>query len=199
MIDLKRIIDLFFGIISMLCLLPVFLIIMLAIKISSKGPLIFRQRRVAVRQKEFNIYKFRTMHTNTPGDVATHMLENPEKFITPVGKILRKTSLDELPQILNVIKGEMSFVGPRPALYNQYDLISQRERLGINKVQPGITGWAQINGRDELPISEKVKLDKYYVENMSLWFDFKIVLRTFFSVLMRKGIVEGSHKITKVI
>lgn len=134
------------------------------------------------------------MYLETPKNVPTHLLENPDKYITPVGKILRKTSLDELPQLINILKGEMSFVGPRPALYNQYDLIALREAEGVNNIRPGVTGWAQINGRDELEISEKVKYDSYYVKNQSILFDIKIVFITLYKALFGYGVVEGKQQ-----
>jgi O-antigen biosynthesis protein WbqP len=134
------------------------------------------------------------MYTDTPKDVPTHLLESPDRFITPVGKFLRKTSLDELPQLFNILRGDMSFVGPRPALYNQYDLISLRDKVGVNKVMPGITGWAQVNGRDELSIPVKVQYDKFYAENMSLRLDIKIVFMTVFNAVLGKGVVEGKQK-----
>lgn len=190
---MKRLFDLFFSISLLVILLPLYIIIVLTIKFSSKGPIIFKQRRIGLNKKEFGIFKFRTMYTDTPKDIPTHLLENPDKYITPIGKFLRKTSLDELPQLLNIIKGEMSFVGPRPALYNQYDLIELRDQCGVNNVRPGITGWAQINGRDELEIPVKVQYDKYYVDNKSLWFDIKIIIMTAFSVILSKGVVEGKQ------
>ena len=143
--------------------------------------------------KEFYIYKFRTMRTDTP-DVATHLLKNPEAYITPIGKFLRKTSLDELPQLFNILKGDMSLVGPRPALYNQYDLKEMRNKQGINILMPGLTGWAQINGRDEISLEEKVRLDKEYLENRSFCFDIKILFLTFFKVLKKEGVKEGQIK-----
>lgn len=134
------------------------------------------------------------MYIDAPKNIPTHLLKNPKQFITPIGKFLRKTSLDELPQLFNVIKGDMSFVGPRPALYNQYDLISLRDKYEINSIRPGITGWAQINGRDELPISKKVELDKYYFDNKSLVFDFKVLCMTVFAVVGAKGVAEGERQ-----
>lgn len=139
------------------------------------------------------------MYLETPKNMPTHLLENPEKYITPVGRFLRKTSLDELPQLFNIIKGEMSFVGPRPALYNQYDLISMREELGVNAVRPGVTGWAQVNGRDELEIPEKVAFDSYYAKNRSMWFDIKIVFITFYKAISGHGVVEGKKAPENII
>ncbi|HOV25898.1 MAG TPA: sugar transferase [Pseudobacteroides sp.] len=190
---MKRIFDLLFSIVAIVLLSPILLVLALIVKITSKGPVIFSQRRIGKDKKEFNIYKFRSMYVDTPKDVPTHLLDKPDAFITPVGKFLRKTSLDELPQLFNILKGEMSFVGPRPALYNQYDLIELRDQAGVNSVRPGITGWAQINGRDELPIPVKVEYDRYYVEKMSFLFDVKIILKTFISVLLSKGVVEGKQ------
>lgn len=189
----KRAIDLIFAVLMTIIISPVLLCVALAIKMTSQGPVIFKQRRIGKDGAEFNIYKFRSMYVNAPSNKATHLLDNPDKYITPVGKILRKTSLDELPQLFNIIKGEMSFVGPRPALYNQYDLINLRKTNGVHSMRPGITGWAQINGRDELAIPVKVQYDKYYIDNFTLWLDCKIVIRTFGSVLMSRGIVEGSQ------
>lgn len=190
---MKRILDLLFSCILFIVLLPLLLAITIIIKFTSKGHVIFTQKRIGVNGKIFNIYKFRTMYIDAPNETPTHLLEEPDKYITPIGKILRKTSLDELPQLINIIKGEMSFVGPRPALYNQYDLIELREQYGVNKLRPGITGWAQVNGRDELEISTKVQYDKYYAENRTLWLDLKIVFLTVYSVILSKGVVEGKH------
>lgn len=196
---MKRIFDLVAGIFFLILISVPMLLISVMIKASSKGSIIFKQKRIGKNQQEFFIYKFRTMYLETPKDIPTHMLESPDKFITPLGKILRKTSLDELPQIFNILKGEMSFVGPRPALYNQYDLIRLREQNSVNSVLPGVTGWAQINGRDELPISEKVMFDKYYVQKISILFDIKIIFLTFYNVLLAKGIVEGKQKSEELV
>lgn len=190
---MKRFCDLLFSVVLITLLSPVLLAIALIIKLGSKGPVIFKQCRIGRNKKEFNIFKFRTMYTDTPNDVPTHLLEGPDRFITPIGKFLRKSSLDELPQLFNIFIGDMSFVGPRPPLYNQYDLISLRDEAGVNEVTPGITGWAQVNGRDELPIPIKVQYDKFYVENMSLWLDIKIVFMTAYSVVHGKGVVEGKQ------
>lgn len=173
---------------------PILLLLALSVKLTSRGPVIFKQRRTGLNKEEFYIYKFRTMYTETPDDIPTHLLENPDAYITPVGRFLRKTSLDELPQLFNILKGQMSFVGPRPALYNQYDLIALRDECGANGVRPGITGWAQVNGRDELEIPEKVMYDGYYVKNRSLWLDVKIVLLTLVSIVSSKGVVEGARE-----
>lgn len=193
----KRIIDFTLSLIAMLILWPLFLVIAIIIKIDSKGPVFFKQKRVGKNKEYFYILKFRTMRTDTPNDMPTHLLKDPEAFITKSGKFLRKTSLDELPQILNILKGEMSIIGPRPALWNQYDLIAERDKYNANNVYPGLTGWAQINGRDELPIDIKSKLDGQYVEKIGLLFDIKIFLKTIFSVLKSEGVKEGSDGSTK--
>lgn len=187
----KRLIDLvlsFFGIIVLA--LPMF-IITIAIKLDSKGPVFFKQNRIGLHKKHFNILKFRTMRTDTPHDAPTHQLEDPKKWITKVGAFLRKTSLDELPQIFNIFVGQMSIIGPRPALWNQFDLIEERDKYGANDVPPGLTGWAQINGRDELEIPVKAKLDGEYVEKQSFVFDCKCFLGTITSVLKSDGVIEG--------
>lgn len=188
---LKRIIDFILSLLACIILSPFYLLIMLAIKLDSKGPVFFKQRRIGKNKSEFNILKFRTMRIDTPHDMPTHLLQNPEQYITKVGKFLRKTSMDELPQIFNILVGQMSIIGPRPALWNQYDLIEERDKYGANDIKPGLTGWAQINGRDELEISVKAKLDGEYVENMSLMFDIKCFFGTIFSVLKSDGVVEG--------
>lgn len=193
---IKRIIDFIISFIGFIVLIPVFLILIICIKIDSKGPILFKQRRIGIHKSEFNILKFRTMRIDTPKDTPTHLLENPEIYITKVGKFLRKTSLDELPQIINIIKGEMSIVGPRPALWNQYDLIEERDKYGANDVVPGLTGWAQINGRDELPIEVKASLDGEYVKKASLMFDMKCFFMTFVKVLKSDGVVEGKAQDT---
>ena len=202
----KRSLDIILSFIALIILCPVFLLIALLIKIDSKGPVFFKQKRIGKNKIAFYILKFRTMKTDTPKDMPTHMLHNPDEFITMIGKYLRKTSLDELPQIINILKGEMSIIGPRPALWNQYDLIASRDQVGANDLYPGLTGWAQVNGRDELTVDVKTKFDGEYVKRISFIFDCKILIKTVFSVLMRKGIKEGaiapqtnaeSHKITK--
>lgn len=195
---MKRTLDLLFSIILTILLSPILAILAIIIKTTSKGPVLFKQRRIGKNKEEFYIYKFRTMFLETPKNMPTHLLENPEKYITPVGKFLRKTSLDELPQLTNIIKGEMSFVGPRPALFNQYDLIELREEAGVNGIRPGVTGWAQINGRDELEIPEKVKYDSYYVKNQSILLDIRVILITFYKALFGHGIVEGKRTLEKV-
>ena len=187
----KRMIDVILSGCGILVLAPIYLILALAIKIDDPGPILFRQKRVGIHKSHFHIMKFRTMKMETPRDMPTHMLENPEQYITRVGKILRKTSLDELPQIFQIFTGEMSIIGPRPALWNQFDLIEERDKYGANDVRPGLTGWAQINGRDELPIDVKARFDGEYVENMSFLFDCKCFFATITSVLKSDGVVEG--------
>lgn len=191
---MKRVFDLISSLIGFIFFLPLFLIISLIIKLSSPGPIFFKQKRIGKDNEEFYILKFRTMRIDTP-NVATHLLENPDKYITKIGKVLRKTSLDELPQLINIIRGEMSVVGPRPALYNQLDLKEMRTKKGIHKLVPGLTGWAQINGRDEIPLKEKVELDKYYLENRSFWFDIEIIFKTVISVAKSDGVQEGKKDI----
>ena len=160
-------------------------------KKDSSGPVLFKQKRVGIHKTHFNILKFRTMRTDTPKDMPTHMLADPEQYITKVGKFLRKTSLDELPQIINILKGDMSIIGPRPALWNQYDLIAERDKYGANGVMPGLTGWAQINGRDELEIPVKARMDGEYVKRLSFQFDCICFLGTILSVFRHDGVVEG--------
>ncbi len=176
-----------FAIILLLILSPVFLAVALAILIEDGSPIFFKQKRVGINYTFFNIYKFRSMKKNTP-NVATHLLENPASFLLRIGGLIRKLSLDELPNLINIIKGEMVFVGPRPALYNQDDLMALRVAAGVDKLKPGITGWAQINGRDEISIEAKVALEKEYLERKSVWFDISIVMKTFTSVLFSKGV-----------
>lgn len=190
----KRIIDLVLSFIGMILLSPVFLILIIAVKMDSRGPVFFRQERVGYRKTHFYILKFRTMRIDTPNDTPTHMLFNPEQYITNVGKWLRKTSLDELPQMWNILVGEMSLIGPRPALWNQYDLIEERDKCGANDILPGLTGWAQVNGRDELPIEAKATLDSEYAVSMSFIFDLQILIKTIISVIKSDGVVEGAHK-----
>ena len=187
----KRLLDLVLSGCAIVALFPVLLILMIAIKLDSPGPVFFRQKRVGIHKTHFGILKFRTMRIDTPRDCPTHLLENPQQWITRVGGFLRKTSLDELPQIFNIFAGHMSIIGPRPALWNQFDLIEERDKYGANDVMPGLTGWAQINGRDELPIDVKAKLDGEYVENQSLAFDIKCFVGTVVSVLRHDGVVEG--------
>ncbi|NBG89620.1 sugar transferase [Isachenkonia alkalipeptolytica] len=187
----KRYMDMILALLGLMVLAPVFILIMVLIKLDSKGPVFFRQKRVGRGKRHFYILKFRTMKIDTPKDMPTHLLKDPDQYITKMGKFLRKTSLDELPQILNIVKGEMSIVGPRPALWNQYDLIKERDKYGANDVPVGLTGWAQINGRDELPIEKKAKLDGKYVDNMGLKLDAVCFIGTFTAVLRRKGVIEG--------
>ena len=187
----KRFLDIVLSGCGILVLLPVYLVIAVAIKLDDPGPVFFRQKRVGLHKSYFHILKFRTMKMSTPRDMPTHLLENPEQYITRMGKFLRKTSLDELPQIIQIFTGEMSIIGPRPALWNQDDLIAARDLYGANDVRPGLTGWAQINGRDELPIDVKARLDGEYVQNISFLFDCKCFLGTIISVLRSDGVVEG--------
>ena len=187
----KRLIDFTLALVALIVLSPVLLGVAVAIKIDDPGPILFRQKRVGLHKTHFDIMKFRTMKMETPRDVPTHMLENPEQYITRVGRILRKTSLDELPQIFQIFTGQMSVIGPRPALWNQFDLIEERDKYGANDVRPGLTGWAQINGRDELPIDVKARYDGEYVENLSFGFDCKCFFGTIVSVLKSDGVVEG--------
>lgn len=187
---MKRIFDFIMSLLAIICLSPIIVIVSLIIKFTSEGPILFKQRRIGKYNKEFNIYKFRTMRVDTP-NVATHLLENPEQYITAIGKFMRKTSLDELPQLFNILKGEMSIVGPRPALYNQLDLRDMRTEVGVHKLVPGLTGWAQINGRDEIPLDVKVGLDKEYLDKKSFWFDIKIIFLTAIKVVKSDGVQEG--------
>ncbi len=187
----KRTLDIVLSFLGMIVLSPFFLLLVLAIKLDSKGPVLFKQKRVGLHKKHFYILKFRTMRIDTPKDTPTHLLENPEQWITKVGKFLRKTSLDELPQIWNIFVGDMSIIGPRPALWNQYDLIEERDRYGANDVLPGLTGWAQIHGRDELPIAKKAELDGYYVHHLSFGLDVRCFFGTIKSVVKSEGVVEG--------
>lgn len=188
---IKRGIDFILALAGLIVLSPVFIILCIWIKLDSKGPVLFKQKRIGINKTYFNILKFRTMYIDTPSDMPTHMLDNPDQFITKAGKFLRKTSLDELPQIINILKGEMAVIGPRPALWNQYDLIEERDRYQANDVRPGLTGWAQINGRDELEIPVKAKLDGEYIEHISFLFDLKCFFGTVASVLKHDGVVEG--------
>lgn len=191
----KRLIDIILSGIGIIVLTPVWIVLAIAIKSDDPGPVFFKQKRIAQNKdgeiRYFNIFKYRSMKTSTPKDTPTHLLSNPEQYITSTGKFLRKTSLDELPQIFNIFLGQMSIIGPRPALWNQEDLYSEREKYGANDVKPGLTGWAQINGRDELEIDAKAKLDGEYVEKMSFLFDCKCFFGTIFSVLKHDGVVEG--------
>lgn len=190
-LKIKRVIDAILSFSGLVILSPAFLILTIAIKVDSKGPVIFKQKRVGIHKTYFDILKFRTMRIDTPKDVPTHLFVNPDQWITRVGKFLRKSSLDEIPQIWNVFIGQMSIIGPRPALWNQYDLIAERDRYGANDVPAGLTGWTQIHGRDELSIEEKAKLDGDYVRKISLWMDIRCFFGTFKSVIKGVGVVEG--------
>lgn len=191
---LKRGIDIFLSALALVILAIPMLIIAVVVKSSSKGPVLFWQKRVGKGKNTFMMPKFRSMYTETPSEMPTHLLQDPSRWITPVGKVLRKTSLDELPQLISIFTGKMSVVGPRPALWNQDDLIAERDKYGANDIRPGLTGWAQINGRDELPIEVKAKLDGEYVEKMGLWFDIKCIALTALKVLKHDGVVEGGPK-----
>lgn len=188
---LKSIIEYLMALLGFVLILPFFLILMIVIKIDSRGPVFFRQNRIGKNKKHFRIFKFRTMRIDTPKDVPTHLLENPEQYITRVGRFLRKTSLDELPQILNILSGKMAIIGPRPALWNQDDLINERDKYNANSIKPGLTGLAQVNGRDELPIAVKAKLDGEYIQKLNLFLDIKIFFKTIFKVLKSDGVKEG--------
>lgn len=187
----KRLLDILCSLLAILVFSPLFIIVALLVKLTSKGPVFFKQKRIGKNKKEFYMLKFRTMKVNAPRDVATHLLENPNNYITKVGKALRKTSLDEIPQAFNIFIGSMSVVGPRPALWNQYDLIEERDKYNANIVRPGLSGWAQCNGRDTLPIPQKAKLDGEYIARFSLWFDIKIIFKTIFQAFRGKDEVEG--------
>ena len=187
----KRLLAIVLSLLGLICLGWLLILLCIAIKIDSPGPVLFKQKRVGKGKSHFYILKFRTMRIDTPKDMPTHLLANPEQYITRVGKFLRKTSLDELPQLLNILKGDMAIIGPRPALWNQFDLIAERDKYGANDIRPGLTGWAQINGRDELEIDVKAKLDGEYVERLSFLFDVKCFLGTITAVLRSDGVVEG--------
>lgn len=190
-IRVKGVTDRLLALFGLIILSPLFLLLVIAIKMDSRGPVLFKQKRVGLHKEYFHIIKFRTMRIDTPKDTPTHLLDNPLQYITKVGGFLRRTSLDELPQIINILKGDMAIVGPRPALWNQYDLIEERDKYGANDILPGLTGWAQINGRDELPIDVKAKFDGEYVQKMGLRMDLKCILGTVLSVVKQDGIVEG--------
>ena len=187
----KRALDILLSAAGTLVLSPLFLLISAAVKLEDRGPVFFSQQRIGTHRRPFRILKFRTMRVDTPHDTPTHLLENPEQWITRVGRVLRKTSLDELPQILQILTGRMSVVGPRPALWNQYDLIAEREKYGANDVTPGLTGWAQVNGRDSLEIEEKARLDGEYARELSFRLDVKIFFMTLVNVIRRQDVVEG--------
>lgn len=190
---LKRFFDVVLSFIAIVVFSWLLIIIAFFVKAEDRGNIFFKQKRIGKNKEEFYIYKFRTMSVNTPKDVPTHLLDNPQSYITKIGGFLRKTSLDELPQLFNILKGDMSIVGPRPALWNQYDLIKLRDENGSNSIRPGLTGWAQINGRDELPIDVKAAYDGEYIKKMSLAFDIKIILMTVVSVFTSKGVKEGRN------
>ena len=189
----KRFLDIVLSAVGLLVLSPILLIIAVAIKLDSKGPVLFKQKRVAKGKEHFQILKFRTMYADVPKDVPTHLLADPESKITKIGRFLRKSSLDELPQIWNILVGEMSIIGPRPALWNQFDLIAERDKYGANDVRPGLTGLAQVMGRDELPIEVKAKYDGEYAQNVTFANDVKIFFKTITSVLGAKGVKEGKQ------
>lgn len=187
----KRFFDILLSLLAIIVFSPLYIIIAVIIKCTSKGPVFFKQTRIGKNKKHFNILKFRTMRIDTPKDVPTHMLENPEQYITGIGRFLRKTSLDEIPQAFNIFVGQMSIIGPRPALYNQDDLVVERDKYHANEIAPGLSGWAQCNGRDTLPIPEKAKLDGEYVKRFNIWFDIRIIIKTFFQAFRGKDEIEG--------
>lgn len=187
----KRFFDIICALLALIVFSWLYIILGLLVVCTSKGGLFFKQKRIGKNKKTFNILKFRTMRIDTPHDTPTHLLENPEQWITPVGKFLRKTSLDEIPQAINILIGQMSVVGPRPALWNQDDLVAERDKYGANNIKPGLSGWAQANGRDTLPIPEKARLDGEYVKRFNIWFDIKVILKTIFSAFRGKDEVEG--------
>ena len=193
-LKIKKTLDTLLAAAGMIILSPLILFLIVAIKTDSRGPVLFKQKRVGISKRHFNIFKFRTMKINTPKDTPTHLLADPDQYLTRVGKVLRKTSLDELPQIWNIFVGDMSLIGPRPALWNQFDLIAERDKYGANDVIPGLTGWAQINGRDELPIEVKARLDGEYIKNIGPWMDIKCFIRTIISVVKSDGVVEGKTR-----
>lgn len=193
-IRVKRLLDFILSFMAICGLSWLLIILALLIKLEDGGNILFKQKRIGLNKREFYIYKFRTMKITTPKDVPTHLLENPESYITHIGKFLRKSSMDELPQLFNILKGEMSLVGPRPALWNQFDLIAERDKYGANGVVPGLTGWAQVNGRDELPIEIKSGYDGEYVKRMSFLFDIYIIIRTVISVFKADGVKEGKNE-----
>ena len=193
----KRILDFLLSLLALVVLSPLLLVLAVIIRATSPGPVFFRQKRVGQYKSHYMIYKYRTMRTDAPKDRPTHLLKDPNAYITPVGRFLRRSSLDELPQLFNILRGEMSLVGPRPALWNQFDLIAERDKYGANDVRPGLTGWAQINGRDELPIDVKARLDGEYVKRMSFFFDARCILGTVIKVMRSEGIVEGVQSETQ--
>lgn len=187
----KRFFDILLSLLTIIVFSPLYIVLAILVKCTSKGPIFFKQVRVGKYKKHFKILKFRTMRVDTPKDVPTHLLENPEKYITGVGRFLRKTSLDEIPQVFNIFVGHMSIVGPRPALYNQDDLVAERDKYHANDIIPGLSGWAQCNGRDTNSIERKAELDGEYVKRFNIWFDIRIIFRTFFQALFGKDEVEG--------
>lgn len=195
----KRALDVIISLTALIVLSPVMLIVALLIKLDSPGPVIFAQKRYGKNKEFFNIYKFRSMRTDTPKDVPTNDLTGAKSFITPLGSVLRKTSLDELPQLWNILRGDMSLIGPRPALWNQYDLMELRDKYGASMIRPGLSGWAQVNGRDYLSrdLDKKARRDGEYAQNITFWFDLKCFLLTFVKVINRQGIVEGAEEKTK--
>lgn len=195
---IKRGFDFISSLIGIIIFSPILLLLTIIVKTTSPGPVLFKQRRIGKSNKEFMIYKFRTMRIDTP-NVATHLLKNPEQYITPIGKFMRKTSLDELPQLFNILKGEMSVVGPRPALYNQYDLIEMRTNANVHTVRPGLTGLAQVSGRDELENEQKVYFDQQYVQKQSFFFDLKLIFLTVVKVFKSEGVVEGSQNLDEKV
>jgi O-antigen biosynthesis protein WbqP len=197
-LKIKRMLDILLSLLGMIVASPFILVFILAIKFTSKGPILFKQKRMGIHKETFNILKFRTMRIDTPSDTPTHLLNDPDQYITKIGKFLRKSSMDELPQLWNIFVGDMSIIGPRPALWNQYDLIEERDKYGANDVYPGLTGWAQINGRDELPIDVKSRLDGEYVKKISFLMDAKCFFGTIKSVLKSDGVVEGIHSDTAI-
>ncbi|MFC4303463.1 sugar transferase [Cohnella boryungensis] len=186
---MKRVIDILLAMLAIIIFSPLLILITLIIKLESPGPVIFKQRRIGSGGNPFWIYKFRTMRIDTP-ELPTHLLKSPDRYITRIGRLLRKSSLDELPQLLNILIGNMSIVGPRPALHNQHDLIVLRDRLGVSRLTPGLTGWAQINGRDDITDEQKAELDHYYLKHHSLFFDLKIMGLTMISVVLSKGVKD---------
>ena len=195
---IKRLLAILISLASILCFGWLLALLSIAIKLDSPGPVLFRQKRVGQGKSHFYILNFRTMRIDTPRDTPTHLLENPHQYITRMGRFLRKTSLDELPQLFNILAGHMALIGPRPALWNQFDLIAERDKYGANDIRPGLTGWAQINGRDELPIDVKARLDGEYVQNLSFLFDVKCFLGTIRAVLRHEGVVEGGTGAVKM-
>lgn len=187
----KRFFDILLSLLTIIVFSPLYIVLAILVKCTSKGPIFFKQERIGKYKKYFKILKFRTMRVDTPKDVPTHLLENPEKYITGVGRFLRKTSLDEIPQVFNIFVGHMSIVGPRPALYNQDDLVEERDKYHANDIVPGLSGWAQCNGRDTNSIERKAELDGEYVKRFNIWFDIRIIFRTFFQALFGKDEVEG--------